>query len=225
MAQEYKPGQIVPQSGVYKITRDPVHADMPHEVTVIKGRRFPTCRHCKGITLRASPCGEACRPDRPSPGGACPGRIILCHSQWRGICGQLVSSPVQREPRTARIGRLRTWPCRLRGPRSMIRSVEISALKSHAKHLALSGSIGSARSCTPARIDPGGPQEMVLKASERRRQLWSGSQVRSGLAAGGKGIRTIGPRERISVFRKPPRPPSPPGEAVSPKNLPFLVQA
>jgi hypothetical protein len=28
---------------------DPAHADMPHEVTVIKGRRFPTCRHCKGI--------------------------------------------------------------------------------------------------------------------------------------------------------------------------------
>jgi hypothetical protein len=27
----------------------PAHADMPHEVTVIKGRRFPTCRHCKGI--------------------------------------------------------------------------------------------------------------------------------------------------------------------------------
>src|ERR1700730_8859211 len=72
---------------------------------------------------------------------------------------------------------------------------------------------------------PGGPQEMVLKASERRRQLWSGSQVRSGLTAGGKGIRTIGPRKRISVLRKPPRPPSPPGEAVSPKNLPFLVQA
>jgi hypothetical protein len=31
---------------------DPVHADMPHEVTVIKGRRFPTCRHCKGITFQ-----------------------------------------------------------------------------------------------------------------------------------------------------------------------------
>jgi hypothetical protein len=51
MAQEFKPGQIVPQSGVYKITHDPLHADMPHEVTVIKGRRFPTCRHCKGITF------------------------------------------------------------------------------------------------------------------------------------------------------------------------------
>jgi hypothetical protein len=24
---------------------------MPHEVTVIKGRRLPTCRHCKGITF------------------------------------------------------------------------------------------------------------------------------------------------------------------------------
>ncbi len=36
MAQEYKPGEIVPQSGIYTITHDPVHADMPHEVTVTK---------------------------------------------------------------------------------------------------------------------------------------------------------------------------------------------
>src|SRR5438132_7032810 len=41
----------VPQSGIYTITHDPAHADMPHEVTVIKGRRFPTCRHCKGISF------------------------------------------------------------------------------------------------------------------------------------------------------------------------------
>jgi hypothetical protein len=59
MDQEYKPWQIVPQSGVYAITHDPVHADMPHEVTVIKGRRFPTCRHCKGDQLSARPCGQA----------------------------------------------------------------------------------------------------------------------------------------------------------------------
>ena len=25
---------------------------MPHEVTVIKGRRFPTCRHCRGIAFQ-----------------------------------------------------------------------------------------------------------------------------------------------------------------------------
>jgi YjzC-like protein len=48
MAQQFRPGQIVPESGIYLITHDPQHADMPHEVTVIKGRRFPTCRHCKG---------------------------------------------------------------------------------------------------------------------------------------------------------------------------------
>jgi hypothetical protein len=47
MAEEYKPGQIVPQSDVYTITHDPVHADMPHEVTVIKGRRFPTAATAK----------------------------------------------------------------------------------------------------------------------------------------------------------------------------------
>jgi hypothetical protein len=52
MAEEYKPGQIVPRSGVYTITHDPVHAEMPHEVTVIKGRRSPTCRHCKGASFR-----------------------------------------------------------------------------------------------------------------------------------------------------------------------------
>jgi hypothetical protein len=51
MAQEYKPGEIVPQSGIYTISHDPAHADMPHEVTVIKGRRFPTCRHCEGVTF------------------------------------------------------------------------------------------------------------------------------------------------------------------------------
>lgn len=51
MAEHFKPGQLVPESGIYGITHDPVHADMPHEVTVIKGRHFPTFRHCKGITF------------------------------------------------------------------------------------------------------------------------------------------------------------------------------
>jgi hypothetical protein len=52
MAQEYKPGEIVPQSGIYTITHDPVHVDMPHEVTAIKGRRFPACRHRKGVKFQ-----------------------------------------------------------------------------------------------------------------------------------------------------------------------------
>jgi len=33
MDQEFKPGQIVPESGIYRITHDPQHPDMPHEVT------------------------------------------------------------------------------------------------------------------------------------------------------------------------------------------------
>ena len=70
MAQEYRPGEIVPQSGIYTITHDPAHADMPHEVTVIKGRRFPTCRHCKGISFElAHAAKQMHRTDLPVPGG------------------------------------------------------------------------------------------------------------------------------------------------------------
>ena len=54
MAQEYKLGEIVPQSGIYMITHDPAHPGMPHEVTVIKRRRFQTCRHCKGVTFEVA---------------------------------------------------------------------------------------------------------------------------------------------------------------------------
>ena len=51
MAEEFKPGQIIPASGEYRITHDTAHADAPHEVRAIKGRRFPTCRHCKEVTF------------------------------------------------------------------------------------------------------------------------------------------------------------------------------
>jgi hypothetical protein len=61
MAQEYRPSDIVPQSDIYTITHDPAHADMPHEVTVIKGRRFPTCRHCKGISFQLAHAPRMCR--------------------------------------------------------------------------------------------------------------------------------------------------------------------
>jgi hypothetical protein len=41
----------VPQSGIYTITHDPAHADMPHEVTVVKGRRFPPAGIARAITF------------------------------------------------------------------------------------------------------------------------------------------------------------------------------
>jgi hypothetical protein len=42
---------------------------MPHEVTVIKGRRFPTCRHCKGDQLRAGARRKAPRRGAAPSGG------------------------------------------------------------------------------------------------------------------------------------------------------------
>ncbi len=44
MAQ-YKPGDEVPRSGIYKVIHDRRHTQ-EHEVTVIKGKRFPPCNHC-----------------------------------------------------------------------------------------------------------------------------------------------------------------------------------
>jgi hypothetical protein len=42
---EYKPGDEVPYSGIYKVTHDKEHAQ-EHEVTAIMGERFPPCNHC-----------------------------------------------------------------------------------------------------------------------------------------------------------------------------------
>ena len=48
MAQEFVSGDMVPQSGIYRITHDPAHMEV-HEVTALKGHRFPHCRHCKHL--------------------------------------------------------------------------------------------------------------------------------------------------------------------------------
>ena len=47
---EYKPGNIVPESGIYTVTHDRKHFKT-HDVTCVKGRRFPTCRDC-GMGVR-----------------------------------------------------------------------------------------------------------------------------------------------------------------------------
>ena len=57
MAQEFKSGEIVPQSGIYRITHDPAHMPV-QEVTALKGHRFPHCNHCKHVRfalLRGAP--------------------------------------------------------------------------------------------------------------------------------------------------------------------------
>jgi DTW domain-containing protein YfiP len=44
-ATVYKPGDIVPDSGIYRIFHDS-HRLM-HEATLLRGTRFPRCKHCK----------------------------------------------------------------------------------------------------------------------------------------------------------------------------------
>ena len=46
MANEFKPGSIVPFSGIYRVVHDTKHAE-PHDVTCIKGEHFPSCGTCK----------------------------------------------------------------------------------------------------------------------------------------------------------------------------------
>ena len=48
MAQQFKPGEIAPQSGIYLIEHDPAHV-AAHEVTVMQGSRFPVCRDCRRL--------------------------------------------------------------------------------------------------------------------------------------------------------------------------------
>lgn len=43
--QQYKPGDEVSKSGIYRVIHDTNHAE-PHEVTCVYGKRFPPCNHC-----------------------------------------------------------------------------------------------------------------------------------------------------------------------------------
>lgn len=44
--QEFKPGERVPESGLYRVVQD---AGEEHQVTAVKGERFPPSRTGKGI--------------------------------------------------------------------------------------------------------------------------------------------------------------------------------
>jgi hypothetical protein len=45
MANEFKPGNIVPFSGIYEVVHSTRHAK-PQDVTCIAGDPFPICRNC-----------------------------------------------------------------------------------------------------------------------------------------------------------------------------------
>lgn len=41
----FKPGDIVPHSGIYRVLHD-THHRSEHEVTCVYGKKFPPCNHC-----------------------------------------------------------------------------------------------------------------------------------------------------------------------------------
>ena len=43
--QAYKPGELVPTSGIYSAVHDAHRSD--HEVVAIRGEEFPQCRFCR----------------------------------------------------------------------------------------------------------------------------------------------------------------------------------
>jgi hypothetical protein len=43
---EFKPGEDVPHSGIYRVVHDPEHEE-EHEVTCVYGKKFPPCRGCR----------------------------------------------------------------------------------------------------------------------------------------------------------------------------------
>jgi hypothetical protein len=45
IGDEFKPGQKVPHSGIYRVVHDQYHAE-EHEVTCVYGKIFPPCNHC-----------------------------------------------------------------------------------------------------------------------------------------------------------------------------------
>jgi hypothetical protein len=52
----FKPGDTVPASGIYRVIHDPAHAQ-EHEVTCVRGKRFPpcgTCKHPKFVLVKAA---------------------------------------------------------------------------------------------------------------------------------------------------------------------------
>ena len=49
MARQLCPGEIVPESGVYRVLHEPTHVGALCQLRFIRGRRFPGCPQCRSI--------------------------------------------------------------------------------------------------------------------------------------------------------------------------------
>jgi len=79
-SRTYKPGDVVPVSGMYRVLHGPEHGRDSHVVVAIRGEQFPPCRVCRQqvsftIQRQASHCthdwdfaGPASQPPAPAVG-------------------------------------------------------------------------------------------------------------------------------------------------------------
>jgi len=51
MAQRFESGQVVPESGLYRVSHEPTHVVAHNEWTLIRGHLFPSCPHCSALSF------------------------------------------------------------------------------------------------------------------------------------------------------------------------------
>ena len=73
--ENYRPGEAVPKSGIYKVSHRGHHHD--HEVTCYSGERFPECHRCRdgvrfSLLIAAHAVWRHCHFYRENESGAAP---------------------------------------------------------------------------------------------------------------------------------------------------------
>ena len=84
MAQRLQAGQLVPESGIYRVTHGSAHVGAQNEITFIRGRRFPTCSICDDMSFELVFSDEAYWLER-----AAARRARSLRHRWRKL-GQLI---------------------------------------------------------------------------------------------------------------------------------------
>ena len=103
MAQPFHAGQIIPESGLYRVWHEPAHIGASNEVTFIRGRRFPACPGCNTVSFEMIQSDEMYRQHwssyrgRPAQSAVRSGRINVATPTLRGFFGRaggtLLSGP------------------------------------------------------------------------------------------------------------------------------------
>src|SRR5262250_2942225 len=65
---QFQGGQVVPESGLYRVTHQLMHIGARDEYMLIRGRRFPTCPYCRPVSYELLQSHERYRRHRSRRG-------------------------------------------------------------------------------------------------------------------------------------------------------------